>query len=333
MYSKQEMEGLSLWERVLNRVKLTIYQMMHELLQSNSLSPFFFKILLFIEHMQFLYFSIHPRFNHFLWTIPLYHYLQTFAQYFQFNSLLELRSLTVSYALLYTCLSIQLLMGIVFGVACYFSNKRAVRASSAMASYSIKILSGFAILVSTILPLPFFNVFLDVIYCQPHHPACYAGASLAHLVMAVIGLFTLLVYCLLFCFLFADLNPDSKLPLAAPQSKASLFKLLLKVIIAIYTVLDYSGDAGEAFIVIFCILYVCHLFLHYRLIPFYNRSVRQFTLGLETVVIWVTLCAFVQAFINNNSDDEIGFYFVLIGIPLQVLFVDILVEKRMRKFL
>lgn len=55
---------------------------MHELLQSQICSPFLYKILILIETIQFLYYSIHPNLS-FLFTTVFYTYFQQLIQYFQ----------------------------------------------------------------------------------------------------------------------------------------------------------------------------------------------------------------------------------------------------------
>ena len=55
---------------------------MHELLQSQICSPFLYKLLILVESIQFLYYSIHPNFNFFFTTV-FFEYFQQLIQYFQ----------------------------------------------------------------------------------------------------------------------------------------------------------------------------------------------------------------------------------------------------------
>lgn len=55
---------------------------MHELLQSQICSPFLYKLLILVESIQFLYYSIHPNLDFFFSTV-FFEYLQQLIQYFQ----------------------------------------------------------------------------------------------------------------------------------------------------------------------------------------------------------------------------------------------------------
>ena len=55
---------------------------MHELLQSQLVSAFIYKILILIETIQLIWYSIHPRML-FLWDTAFATYMTEFIKYFQ----------------------------------------------------------------------------------------------------------------------------------------------------------------------------------------------------------------------------------------------------------
>ena len=57
---------------------------------------------------------------------------------------------------------------------------------------------------------------------------------------AIIATIIFLFFSLLFNLLYVDLNPNSTIPFASPQSKINLFKLGLKGLLPFYIAFDYS---------------------------------------------------------------------------------------------
>lgn len=55
---------------------------MHELLQSQLATPLFYKLLLLIEAIQLIWYSVHPKLD-FLWDTEAITYIRYAIQYFQ----------------------------------------------------------------------------------------------------------------------------------------------------------------------------------------------------------------------------------------------------------
>ena len=126
--------------------------------------------------------------------------------------------------------------------------------SSTILTYSLRIISVYALLINTILTIPFFNSFFAVIYCSRNSPIhknldCYNGLYFLHLSMAILGLIIFISFSLLFTFLYIDLNPNSSIPFACSQSQTILFKLFLKFILPLYSTIDY--DVNFTYIIFF----------------------------------------------------------------------------------
>lgn len=121
------------------------------------------------------------------------------------------------------------------------SNKK----TSTVLAYSLKFLSIYGILLNTILAFPFYNIFIGALYCNSSDKihgtlTCYSGQYWGHFAVGLIGIFVLLFTSFLFNILYIDLNPRSNIPFAAPQSRLNLLRMVLKIAVIIYTVIDQS---------------------------------------------------------------------------------------------
>ena len=127
-------------------------------------------------------------------------------------------------------------------------SQRNSSSSSSIMRYCLKILSLCGILVNTILTLPIFNVYISTIICKSEssinaNTQCYSGAQIAHMVLAIIGLLIYFFFCILFNLFLIELNPFSKAPFAAPQSKSNFLRTVLKFVLPLYTTLDVAFSA------------------------------------------------------------------------------------------
>lgn len=111
--------------------------------------------------------------------------------------------------------------------------------------YTVRVLSFYALLLLTVAPLPFSQVFVQSIICQEEDPLrgnddCYTGVHLSNMIAGVIGMVFLVLFSFLTQLLFIDSNPSTNIPFGCSQSKIGLFKLVLKLCMPIYVVLDYD---------------------------------------------------------------------------------------------
>ena len=274
---------------------------MHELLQTNIVSSFLYKILIIIETIQLLYYSIHPRMDGFLWSTSVLSGIRSAIQYFQFQKVIDDGNTSITLALLYVTFGIMILV-LLLMIGVMFMISREKKSTSTLLTYAIKILSLFAIILTTIGTVPFLNAFVAILYCVSSASAsvnfqCYQGIYFLHVALSVIGLILLIIYSIVFNMLYIDLNPSSTIPFAAPQSRIGLYRLLLKTIIIIYIVTDYSGSLAVQYICILTALYVILLILRYRTTQYYNYSVQLFVVFTEAALTWVSLCSALQAVI------------------------------------
>ena len=146
--------------------------------------------------------------------------------------------------LLYFVFAIQIIMAILL-CAITYKILKSKRKSSTFLTYSLKIFSLYALFTNTIITIPFFNVLINAVYCNNEDPVheniqCYSGLYFLHMSCAIIALIIMIFFSLLFNLLYVDLNPNSTIPFAAPQSKINLFKLGLKGLLPFYIAFDFS---------------------------------------------------------------------------------------------
>lgn len=63
---------------------------MHELLESQLTTPFLYNLLIFVEAVQMVWYSVHPNLS-FLWNTSAIDYVRTVIQYFQVKHYLHSR--------------------------------------------------------------------------------------------------------------------------------------------------------------------------------------------------------------------------------------------------
>lgn len=137
--------------------------------------------------------------------------------------------------------------------------------------YLLKILSFYTLVMTNVLSLPFFNVFIFAFNCKESIPAfsaieCYAGSHIFHMVFSAIDLIIWAFFTLLFIFFFNECNPLSDNPFAGPISKLAFYKFLIKVLIVFYFFIDLE--------VFFMFL------LYYKTIFFWKRPPFQKNISL-----------------------------------------------------
>ena len=147
-------------------------------------------------------------------------------------------------ALLYVVFGIEIL-AVMLLLLSTFGSKRNKKKQSAIISYFIKISSIYALLLVTIATIPFYEIFFVTLCCRDGDHVhgsivCYSGIYWVHLAIGILGLIILIIMTILLVLLFVDANPNSPVAFAAPHSKISLLRFILKVALPLYFTLDYK---------------------------------------------------------------------------------------------
>ena len=117
--------------------------------------------------------------------------------------------------------------------------------ASTFLTYSLKIFSLYELLLNTIATIPLFNVFFATFECNSSDPihdgtSCYQGIYFMHLTAGIIGLILILFFIFMSTLLYVEINPNPAIPFAAPQSRLGLIKLMLKIALPLYILMDYN---------------------------------------------------------------------------------------------
>ena len=136
---------------------------------------------------------------------------------------------------------ISLLVSIFIGIKLQYTSKK----SSTILTYALKMMSIYASLLNTVLVIPFFNAFFSIIFCSENslihkEIICYNGIYYWHLSVSILGIILLIFFSFLFSILFIDINPNSTLPFASPQTYTIFYKLFLKIFLPLYFTIDYQ---------------------------------------------------------------------------------------------
>ena len=88
---------------------------------------------------------------------------------------------------------------VVLVIAITYKILKSKKKSSTFLTYSLKIFSLYALLLNTVLAVPFFNVIILAVYCNKDSTAhkgteCYSGLYFAHMAAAIIAGLILLIF-------------------------------------------------------------------------------------------------------------------------------------------
>jgi len=144
--------------------------------------------------------------------------------------------------ILYILTSVQILVFIIF-LFCTYLMVRYKKKMDGTIQYILKLLSFYTLLMTNVLPLPFFNVFIFAFKCDQNIIAfqgmtCFSGLHILHMVFSAVDLMIWLFFTLLFIMFFSEYNPISDIPFAGPLSKIALYRFMVKVILIFYFYLD-----------------------------------------------------------------------------------------------
>jgi len=93
--------------------------------------------------------------------------------------------------------------------------------------------------------LPMMHIYLIVIICQDDNKAhgdlvCYKGTYFVHLIVAILGIFSLFGMAIATIVFTSVLNPFSSVPHASPTNRTFIYRLYLKFLLALFAVLVHS---------------------------------------------------------------------------------------------
>lgn len=136
--------------------------------------------------------------------------------------------------------SIQVTIFLVFLFSLYLMSKKKMDSTI---QYLLKLLSFYTLIMTNVLSLPFFDVFILNFNCQKGIPAfddldCYTGIHILHIIFSILNLLIWFFFTFLFVMFFNESNPLSNIPFAGPISKITLYKFVMKMLLVFYFFID-----------------------------------------------------------------------------------------------
>ncbi|KAL4466115.1 hypothetical protein ABPG74_004352 [Tetrahymena malaccensis] len=305
----------SFWSQTDKIIRRILYQLFHEILHSQRVSPLIYKILLFIEALQIAFFAINTSFS-FLWSSSVTNIMQQAIQYFQINGPIQKNGQTVFLMILYIVISINLIT-LLIALYCSYTVSHKHKKSSSIFNYFIKYLWLYGLFANTIGYIPMINIYFSTFYCNSSTDlgtslGCYKSNYFIHLSIAIVGFILFVILQTVFYKLYIDLNPCSKNPYAHPQSINDVVKLVLKTALPIYTTFDPEGVYGKPFVICLGIYLICMVSNRFFSLPYYSKSIQNFTLIIDSSLLWIVWVSFVCAIVDSGS---ISILYIFTGIP------------------
>ncbi|CAK86810.1 unnamed protein product (macronuclear) [Paramecium tetraurelia] len=304
------------------KFKISLFNVMHNIIQNNLCNTFIYCLLLSIENLQLMYYPIHPVID-FLWDGQGLNYFRIILRYFQFNYLID-QGVTIFIILLYISFGVMVIIGLIFFISQYsLSQLKYQEQQSGLLVFSFKLLSLLLIILNTILALPFYNIFLATIYCRSDSAAgadlgCYQGIHILHMIVAIIGIVLLIFFHFSTTLLYFDLNPKSKFPFNGYQSDAEYARMLFKFVIPFLIIFNAPGTYNSEMVVLFGVGDLILLFSRYNYPKGYNNFIHFYKITLEIIVLWINICVIITDFLDTGSPDEMGLLYLFVLIPCVV---------------
>lgn len=82
-----------------------------------------------------------------------------------------------------------------------------------------------------------------------------------------------------------------------------------------YVTIDFNGSINKPYVAILAVYYLIMLIQRYRTPPQYNLSIYYFTVVSEAILFWFSVVDCITAFLDFDSVDNIGFFYLVLGIP------------------
>ncbi|KAL4441102.1 hypothetical protein ABPG74_002052 [Tetrahymena malaccensis] len=303
------------------KITLDFYRLFHEIMTSCQFSQYYFAVLIIIDQLQIQYYAWHPFLDSFLYKNSIRIDFRNYIQYLQVHFFVFKGNTFLIVLFNYIFLGILIL----FTLIAYYvyrqmqKSPRKLGTQSTLLNWSLKLLYIYSSLQITVLPQNFLSIFLNFIQCNNTRYmagfTCYQGMELVHLPFAVIG-FCLFIFHTVVCHIyFNDSNPNSKFPLAQPETLSHFLKLGLKFLLQYYYILDPGANLVALYNIFFMAFVANNLNDRFMNPAWYNR----FLFCLQVFVECFTLCTTCMnclVYYLDPSADPIGFFYVCIGGPL-----------------
>lgn len=228
----------------------------------------------------------------------------------QFDLIIELKKDFLTWTLLCLLTIWHTFLLLVFFLLIYDDSleKKRMNFSSNFKDSLFYIVSWYALLVNTVLLLPFFELSLSNAYCSTDSFAlyeCWSGFFWAPFFISVFNCVTLVSVALGFSYVGYDTNPFiSNQPYAQPPNKTPVLKCLAKLAFPVYSVIDFDNSlTKQAELVLLCI-FLSMTFIHVEWTPVWNYALQRFFLFCDSLLIGVSLAMNAHAFLEFGNTER-----------------------------
>jgi len=102
---------------------------------------------------------------------------------------------------------------------CVFSVKGRCLNETSVTKSAIKVLAIFSVLINTVLTIPLYTSFENVIFCNKNSPLnngidCYKGSNIINMLVAIIGIILLTTFSIIINQIMIEINPNSTISFA-----------------------------------------------------------------------------------------------------------------------
>ncbi|CAD8114609.1 unnamed protein product [Paramecium primaurelia] len=290
---------------------------MKETMSQFICSALVYKLFVFVELMQNIYFVMHPILQ-FELDIVFVQYFRQVIQYSQLTYILDAMDQNQSIILLYTAFGLQITLLFLIGLGVNFVKQK--KKITTITSYSFKAISFYALILNSFLHVCFINIFFVFLICYPdsqysYGVECYSGVYILHTVMAAIGLLLYFLIQYYFSTFYIDLKPFSDVPFAQPQNRYDYVKILFKCAILLFIIIDYKAENPYTYIIFILFLYFILLMFRIYEPQHFQLDIYNYLIACDVIQFSLAFCYTLHKFLDDGAPDTVGFYFILAAIP------------------
>ena len=295
-----------------------------------------YRLLLIIEFFQSLYFIISPNIV-FMFDINFFLYLQTFTSYLNFIPLLTMR-----YAfdfMLYAIVVVNVFVLAVCAAAPFFINYLNSKIFGGTTSAVVTSICFYVIVFQSILIIPFSQIGILGMYCSSNHPyydpeVCLTGSRFQRFVLGFLIQVMIIIQLVCTGVYFISLNPLNQGICSSYRNVSQLLHNLMKLLVPIFTIVDPSGIASVAYLIIYII--VLGFIFCYDIVspPQSNSNISVQKRINDAILLVFAASVMIQATYNTryNFGTNIALIYILV-IVLIIVVLTYRFEKRRRLLL
>jgi hypothetical protein len=316
-------EKVGMLERVSAAFNDKLYLLVNEMLYNISLYQVTYKLLVLLEFIQLVHFSISPELDN-IWNLQIFQYVQLVSSFLNFDLLSANQS--AIQILVIVCFSLVCTVWFIIAILMLMLKKGQEIRSVVKAL--IQGISIFFTLFSRLLIIPFVQIAYKGVNCNPNLQSmasfnCESSASQSVVIaLSVVLLCLTILLSLAANTIVLDLNPFSKSPIAQFKSLGhSILKDLFKMLLPLYLEFTSGREYTSIYLAALTLVYL-GFYVHASLLP--DRPQMAFGFIFQTIdatMAWLSLCVAIQTGYDKGSIHNLTLANCLLGVLLIPLLV------------